>query len=68
MLAIITLAAIFVLGHVALLLRVLAKVHVADPMVLMYPIAGLSASALVGAVAVGVNALADAPRRRQKAD
>ena len=67
-LAIITLAAIFVLGHVALLLRVLAKVHVADPMVLMYPIAGLSASALVGAVAVGVNALADAPRRRQKAD
>ena len=58
-------AAIFILGHVALLVRVLMKVHVADSNVLLLPIAGLSASALVGALAIGINKLSEPSAKRK---
>uniref|UniRef100_A0A7S0LRP1 Uncharacterized protein n=1 Tax=Coccolithus braarudii TaxID=221442 RepID=A0A7S0LRP1_9EUKA len=50
-------ALIFVVVHVALLLRVLVKVHNTDSTVLLYPVYGLSASALVAAFAIVVNKL-----------
>ena len=50
-------AACFVVIHVLLLVRVLAKVHRADSNVLLLPVIGLSASAAVAALAVGVNKL-----------
>lgn len=66
-LVIVGIAALFVLVHVALLLRVLGKVHSTDNQVLMLPVVGLSASALVGAFAIGVNRLTSSPPKR-KAD
>jgi len=49
------LASLFILAHVVLLARVLFKVHDRDNSVLFLPIAGLSASALVGAFAIGIH-------------
>jgi hypothetical protein len=63
-LIVLVLTAIFVFGHLLLLVRVLMKVHVADSNVLLYPIAGLSASALVGAVAMGINKLSEPKKRK----
>ena len=101
-LIILLLAAIFVLVHVALLWRVLAKashageetalrrrptarltarlcrpssrsplsrrslaqVHATDSRVLLYPIAGLSASAVVGAFAIGVHRLSEPSKKK----
>eukprot|EP00308_Calcidiscus_leptoporus_P009452 CAMPEP_0119366762 /NCGR_PEP_ID=MMETSP1334-20130426/13591_1 /TAXON_ID=127549 /ORGANISM="Calcidiscus leptoporus, Strain RCC1130" /LENGTH=238 /DNA_ID=CAMNT_0007383033 /DNA_START=30 /DNA_END=746 /DNA_ORIENTATION=- len=56
-LAILAVAVFFVLVHVVLLLRVLAKVHQADSNVLLYPVYGLSASALVAVFAIVINKL-----------
>ena len=50
-------AALFVVVHLFLLVRVLAKVHKADNSILLLPVVGLSASALVAALALGVNKL-----------
>lgn len=62
-LAIVALAAAFVLVHVVLLVRVLQKVHFADNRVLLYPVAGLSMSAVVGAFAIGVHKLSEPPKK-----
>mmetsp|Transcript_56474 Transcript_56474/g.93329 ORF Transcript_56474/g.93329 Transcript_56474/m.93329 type:complete len:236 (-) Transcript_56474:260-967(-) len=56
-LAVLSIAVIFVLVHIALLLRVLSKVHKADPNVLLLPVVGLSASACIALLAVGINKL-----------
>ena len=64
MLLVLALTALFVVGHVVLLVRVLMKVHNADSSVLILPIAGLSASALVGAFAMGVNKLSEPSKKR----
>ena len=64
-LVIVAMATTFVLVHVLLLARVLMKVHVADNRVLLYPIAGLSASAVVGAFAIGVHKLSEPPPAKQ---
>jgi hypothetical protein len=56
-LLVLTLTALFILVHVVLLVRVLLKVHAADSSVLLLPIAGLSASAVVGAFAIGVHVM-----------
>ena len=55
--AVLTLAALFIVIHVGLLLKTLSKIHAADNMVLLLPVLGLSASAMVAAFAVAVNAL-----------
>ena len=57
------LAALFILVHIVLLVRVLHKVHIADSNALLYPIAGLSISALVGAFAIGINSLSE-PKKK----
>lgn len=57
------LTALFILGHAALLVRVLLKVHNADNRVLLYPIAGLSASAVVGGFAVVIHRMSEPPKR-----
>jgi len=62
-LLVLMLSALFVLGHAALLVRVLFKVHSADNRVLLYPLAGLSASAVVGAFAVAVHRMSEPPKR-----
>ena len=63
-LLIVGLAVLFVLVHVLLLGRTLYKVHSADSMVLLYPLAGIGASAAVGAFAVGVHHLSNPPPKR----
>ena len=60
---VLSLAALFVLIHVLLLVRVLFKVHAVDSRVLLYPIVGLSASAIVGGFAVGVHKLSDTSKK-----
>ena len=60
---VLSLAALFVLIHVLLLVRVLFKVHAVDSSVLLYPIVGLSASAIVGGFAVGVHKLSDTSKK-----
>lgn len=59
--AIVMVAVLFVVVHLVLLARVISKVHTADPRVLIYPVAGLSVSALVGGLAVGINKLSERP-------
>lgn len=56
-LIVLLLASLFVLGHVVLLARAIAKVHDRDDRVLLLPLAGLSASVLVGAIAIGVHVM-----------
>jgi hypothetical protein len=58
-------AAVFVLVHVLLLVRVLMKVHSTDSNVLIYPIAGLSASAVVGAIAICIHKLSEPKGKAQ---
>ena len=65
-LVVVSLAALFILVHVALLLRVMLKVHAADSKVLLLPIAGLSASAVVGAFAIGVHVMTGSGEPRAK--
>ncbi len=62
-LAILAVAGLFVGVHVLLLLRVLSKVHAADSTVLLLPLAGLSASALVGLLALIINWVSERPKR-----
>ena len=64
---VLALAALFVLVHALLLARVLTKVHAADANVLLYPLYGLSASAAVGAFAIGVHKLSE-PKEKQAKD
>lgn len=54
-LAIIALAALFVLVHVLLLIKTLRKIHTVDSTLLLLPVAGLSASAMVALFAVVIN-------------
>ena len=54
-LAILVLAAIFVLVHVLLLFKTLSKIHTMDSTLLLLPVAGLSASAMVALFAVVIN-------------
>ena len=39
------------------------QVHLADNRVLLYPLAGLSASAVVGAFAIGIHKMSEPPKR-----
>tara|TARA_B100000524_G_scaffold132064_1_gene65557 strand:- start:1169 stop:1891 length:723 start_codon:yes stop_codon:yes gene_type:complete len=56
-LAILSVAVLFVAVHVALLVRVLTKVHYTDQRVLLLPVIGFSCSALIGGLAIGINKL-----------
>ena len=62
-LAVLSLAALFVMAHVALLVRVLFKVHARDTSVLFLPIVGLSASALVGTFAIGIHRMSEPAKK-----
>lgn len=64
-LVVLVLTAVFVVIHILLLVRVLFKVHKADSSVLILPIAGLSASALVGAFAIGIHVMSG-PSEKKK--
>merc|ERR1712087_721575 len=55
--AVLSVAVIFVVVHVALLCRVLVKVHATEPGVLLLPVVGLSASAFGALLAIGINKL-----------
>ena len=59
MLIILVISAAFIVGHVVLLMRIIAKVHTVDSSVLRYPLMGLGASSLVGGVAIGISKLSD---------
>ncbi|KAL1498849.1 hypothetical protein AB1Y20_013375 [Prymnesium parvum] len=63
--AAVALAAGFVLLHTLVLLRALQHVHAADRTLLLLPLLGLGASAAVGGIAIGVNKLSEAPRRKR---
>lgn len=54
-LAILGIACVFVVVHIMLLVRVLSKIHTADPGVLMLPIIALSGAATVGLLAVCIH-------------
>ena len=54
-LAILALAALFVLVHALLLFKTLSKIHTMDSTLLLLPVAGLSASAMVALFAVVIN-------------
>ena len=54
---VLALTVLFILVHLVLLVRVLLKVHAADNSVLLLPVAGLSASVVVGAFAIGVHVM-----------
>ena len=56
---VLSLAAFFILLHVGLLLKALAKVHETDSTVLLLPVVGLSASAALALFAVAINKLTD---------
>ena len=56
---VLSLAAFFILLHLGLLLKALAKVHATDSTVLLLPVVGLSASAALALVAVAINKLTD---------
>jgi len=56
-LGVLSTAILFVLGHLVLLVRVMRRVYEADNTVLFLPFIGLSASALVALLAIGINNL-----------
>jgi hypothetical protein len=62
---VLALSALFLLAHIVLLVRVLQKVHVADNQVLLYPIAGLSASAVVGVFALCIHRMSEPSSKRE---
>jgi len=62
-LGVLFLAFLFIAVHIILLVRVIVKVHTVDNRVLLYPIAGLSASAIVGGFAIGIHRMSDPPKK-----